>query len=87
MQSFGTLEQLLKFKKKNFKKPSNFSQKKTKKPSKSPPRGPGGGGPNLIFLPEFLFILVRSPCKNLNSYDNPLWYFNNGGVNKITTTR
>ena len=24
-------------------------------------------------VPEFLFILVRSPCKNLNSYDNPFW--------------
>jgi hypothetical protein len=53
--------------------------KKIKKIKKSPRKGPGGGGPNFIFLPEFLFILVRSPCKNLNSYDNPLWDFNNGG--------
>ena len=45
-----------------------------------PTRGPGGGGLNLIFLPEFLFILVRSQCKNLNSYDHPLWDFNNSGV-------
>ena len=46
------------------------------------PRGPGGGGPNLIFLPHFLFIFVRSPSKNLNSYDNPLWNFNYGGKKK-----
>ena len=26
-----------------------------------------------LLLPEFLFILFRSPCKNLNSYDNPFW--------------
>jgi hypothetical protein len=32
-------------------------------------------------FPEFLFILVRSPCKNLNSYDNPFWDFSNGGNN------
>ena len=32
-------------------------------------------GPNFIFLPEFLFILVRSPCKNLKPYDNPFWGF------------
>ena len=36
---------------------------------------PWGAGPNFIFLPNFLFILVRSPFKNLNSYDNPLWGF------------
>jgi hypothetical protein len=45
------------------------------------PRGPGCGGLNLIFLPEFLFILVRSPCKNLNSNVNAIWDFNNGGKN------
>jgi hypothetical protein len=45
-------------------------------------RGPGGGGPNFIFLPEFLFILVRSPCKHLKSYNNPSWDFNNGGKKK-----
>ena len=39
----------------------------------------GGGGPNFIFLPEFLFILVRSPCKNLKPYDNPFCEFSNGG--------
>ena len=27
----------------------------------------------MIFLPEFLFILLRSPCKNLKPYDNPFW--------------
>jgi hypothetical protein len=26
-------------------------------------------------LPEFLFILVRSPCKILEPYDNPFWGF------------
>ena len=53
------------------------------------PLGARGGGPNNFFLPEFLFILFRNPCKNLNSHDNPLWDFNNGGMknNKITTTR
>ena len=35
--------------------------------------GPGGGGPNFILFPEFLIILVRSPCRNLNSYDKPFW--------------
>ena len=25
-----------------------------------------------------MFILFRSPCKNLNYYDNPLWDFNKG---------
>ena len=38
-----------------------------------------GGGLNIFFLPEFLFILVRSPCKNLKPYDNPFWEFSNGG--------
>jgi hypothetical protein len=33
-------------------------------------------GPNFIIdLPEFLFILVRSLCKNLRHYDNPFWGF------------
>jgi hypothetical protein len=36
----------------------------------------------LIFLPEFLIILVRSPCKNLKPYDIPFWDFNNGGNKK-----
>jgi X-X-X-Leu-X-X-Gly heptad repeat protein len=40
-----------------------------------PPRGPGGGGPNFIFFPEFLLFLFRSPCKNLKSYNNPFWCF------------
>ena len=44
--------------------------------------GPGGGGPNNFFLPEFLFILVRSPCKVSNSYDMPLLGFSNGGNKK-----
>jgi hypothetical protein len=49
--------------------------------------GPGGGGPNFIILTEFLFILVRSPCKNLKSYDNPFWDFNNGGKKRENKTR
>ena len=44
-------------------------QKKTK----NRPPGGQGVGVRFFFLPEFLFILVRSPCKNLNSYDNPFW--------------
>jgi hypothetical protein len=27
-------------------------------------------------------LLLRSPCKNLESYDNPFWGFSNGGKNK-----
>ena len=27
-------------------------------------------------------MLVRNPCKNLKSYDNPLCQFSNGGNNK-----
>jgi hypothetical protein len=46
------------------------------------PRGPGSWGPNFIFLPEFLFILVRSPGKSLKPYDNPFWDFDNGGNKK-----
>ena len=41
----------------------------------------GASGIYFIFLPEFLFIIVRSPFKNLNSFDNPFWDFNNGGNN------
>jgi hypothetical protein len=40
--------------------------------------GPECGGPIFIFLPECLFILVRSPCKNLKTCENPFWDFNNG---------
>jgi hypothetical protein len=32
---------------------------------------PGGGGPNFNFSPEFLFLLVRSPFKNLKPFNNP----------------
>jgi hypothetical protein len=48
-----------------------FSKKTLKKP-KNAPRRPGSGGPNLIFSPEFLLLLVRSPCK---PYDNPFLGF------------
>ena len=32
-----------------------------------------GGPRNLIFIGILLTLLLRSPCKNLKSYDNPLW--------------
>ena len=36
--------------------------------------GGGGGGPrNFIFSGILLFLLLRNPCKNLKSYDNPFW--------------
>ena len=61
MQNFGTLRQFLNF----------------------PPLSPqicdsagGRGGPRLFFLIGILiFLLVRSPCKNLKPYDNPFWGF------------
>jgi hypothetical protein len=60
-------EQLLKF----FKK---------KQPTNRPPGGQGVGVQ--IFLPRILFLLVRSPYKNLKPYDNPFWEFRNGGERK-----
>merc|ERR1712148_129881 len=36
-------------------------------------RGLGGGPQNLIFSGILLFLLLRNPCKNLKSYDNPFW--------------
>jgi hypothetical protein len=42
-----------------------------------------GGVPQLIFFIEILlFLLIRSPCKNLETYDNPLLGFSNGGKKK-----
>ena len=36
----------------------------------------GQGGPRIFFLMGiFLFLLLGSPCKNLKTYDNPFWYF------------
>ena len=44
--------------------------------------GGGRGGPrNLIFIGILLFLLLRSPCKNLKSYDTPFRGFNNGSKN------
>jgi hypothetical protein len=34
-----------------------------------------GWGPNFIFPPEFVFVLVRSPCNKLKPYDKPFWGF------------
>ena len=51
-------------------KPSTFSKK-----PKNRPQGARGWGSELIFLPEFLLFLFRSPCKNLKPYDNPFCGF------------
>ena len=37
-----------------------------------------GWGSEFYFFHIILFLLVRSPCKNLKPYDNPFWDFNNG---------
>ena len=45
--------------------------------------GMGGGSPffsSLIGI--FIFLWLRSQCKNLKSYDTPFWGFNNGRKNK-----
>ena len=55
------------------------SNKNLKKPKNRPPGGQGVGVRIFFLLPEFLFILVRSPCKVSNSYDMPLLGFSNGG--------
>ena len=35
-----------------------------------------GGSPDFLLLMEILlFLAIRSPCKNLKSYSNPFWYF------------
>jgi hypothetical protein len=39
-------------------------------------------GVRIIFVAEFSYILVGSPCKKFTPYDNPFWDFNNGGNNK-----
>merc|ERR1712074_47338 len=44
-------------------------------------RGLGGGPQNLIFIGILLFLLLRNPCKNLKSYDNPFWGKSNAGKN------
>ena len=39
----------------------------------------GRGGPRVFFLIALLFYwLVRSPCKNSKSYDNPFYGLNRG---------
>jgi hypothetical protein len=35
----------------------------------------GRGGPRIIFFGILLFLLLRSPCKYLEPYDNPFWGF------------
>ena len=47
-------------------------------------KGVGGGPRNLILIGILLFLLLRSPCKNLKSYGNPLWGKSRGGKNKNT---
>jgi hypothetical protein len=39
-------------------------------------------GQKIFFIGILLFLLLRSPCKNLEPYDNPFWGFNNGGNKK-----
>jgi hypothetical protein len=48
-------------------------------------RTQGGVGGVNFFLPEFFFVLVRSPCKISQPYDNPFWGFNNGSKKKKST--
>ena len=45
-------------------------------------------GPQIFFFIRFLiFLLLRSPGKNLKSYDNPFWGKSNGGSNTNSTKR
>jgi hypothetical protein len=44
--------------------------------------GGRGGHPNFFFIGILLFLLLRSPCKNLEPYDNPFGGFSNGGNKK-----
>ena len=47
----------------------------------------GRGGPRLFFLIGILiFILLRSPCKNLKPYDKPFWDFSNRGKSEISVS-
>merc|ERR1712074_51322 len=43
--------------------------------------GARGGPRNLIFIGILLFLLLRNPCKNLKSYDNPFWGKSKEGKN------
>jgi hypothetical protein len=45
-------------------------------------KGARGGPPNLILIGILLFLLLRNPCKNLKSYDNPFWGKSNGTKKK-----
>ena len=38
-----------------------------------------GGVPDFFVIGILTFLLLRSPCKNLEPYDNSFWDFNNGG--------
>jgi hypothetical protein len=35
----------------------------------------GWGVPKFFFIGILIFMLLRSPCKNLKPYDNPFWGF------------
>jgi hypothetical protein len=54
---------------------NHIFKKRPKKDLKIAPRGPGGGGANLIFFSEFLLFFFRGACKNLEPYDNPFCGF------------
>ena len=71
MQNFGTLRQFLNL------------------PPLSPQicdsAGVGGIPDFLLLIGILIFVLLRSPCKNLEPYGNPFWDFSNGGEKKINT--
>ena len=47
-----------------------------------------GGSPNFFFfIGIFIFLWVRSSCKNLKSYDTSLCSFSNGGNSKWKNTK
>ena len=42
----------------------------------------GGPRPFLLLIGILIFMLLRSPCKNLKPYDYTFWDFSNGGKKK-----
>ena len=45
--------------------------------------GERGGLQIFLFNGILIFLLLRSPCKISESYDNPFWDFSNGGEKKM----